>query len=70
MGQLKQSLDHGNKVEGYEGLLPRLELAREHRIRILWLVLHKVGFRIFVDLETSGVFGVLTGRSISPDEPR
>ena len=64
------NLDHGNKVEGYVGLLPRLELAREHRIRVLWLVLHNVGFRIFVDLETSGVLGVLTGRSTTPNEPR
>ena len=61
------NIDHGNKVEGYDDLLPRLKLARNHRIRVLWLVLHRVGFRIFIDLETSGVLGVLTGCSKGPD---
>lgn len=53
--------DHGEKVKGYDTLLPRLQSAREHKVRILWLVLPSIGFRIFVDLDTSTVLGVLVG---------
>jgi len=55
--------DHGKKVKGYEQLLPRLERAKAHRVRVLWLVLPSVGFRIFVDLDTSTLLGVLIGQT-------
>lgn len=62
--------DHGGKVKGYDRLLPMLESARGHRIRILWLVLPAKGFRIFVDLDTSTVLGVLSGnKSGGTEEP-
>lgn len=57
------NIDHGRKVRGYDRLLPLLESARSHRIRILWLVLPSKGFRIFVDLDTSTVLGVLSGNN-------
>ena len=40
--------DHGKKVMGYGKLLPELELAKAHTVRILLACFPLVGFRIFL----------------------